>query len=353
MLNFQSLIVYTGALSISFLFAHISEKRNNKYLVWIIVLMLSLIAGLRSVSVGIDTKTYDLVFSLITEGYLRPMYGIEKNYVLLCSFFLKLWNNHQFLLFVFAFITHGLILFRLWYERNHISFSFGVISYYILFFGFSLNGMRQMFAASIVFYSTIFVKKGKYFHFLIAVLIAAQFHSSALIGIAYLLFEIIFIKYFSAKRKLIIWLNFFLVILIGLFVTIELLDIYSKYFEVRDSSIGLMMVIKCGLLFTSIYIVKLPKNKDLNYLLYSYRWYYFVGLTLNSLNYFFMYLGRIGVYFYLFEAIYIGIIFKMKNRNYLVLFFKGIYLMLLIYYFVESLTRGPQGEIPYLFFWQV
>jgi hypothetical protein len=105
--------------------------------------MFSLVAGLRAISVGIDTKTYNAAFELISNNITGSVFGIEKSFIQICKVLLSIWNNPHFLLFLFAFVSHSLILFRLWQDKEYISFSWSVLSYYILLFPFSLNGMRQ------------------------------------------------------------------------------------------------------------------------------------------------------------------------------------------------------------------
>lgn len=352
MLDVQSIIIYLGLPLLSFIIAKYAERRNSKKAVWLIVILFSLIAGLRAISVGIDTKTYDMVFSLVSRGNVEQMYGIEESFIYICAGLLHIWDNNQFLLFIFAFVTHGLILFRIWKDREFISFRWSVFSYYILFFAFSLNGMRQFVAVAIIFYATSFIRKGKYINFIISTLIASLFHASALIGLVYLLFEIIFTKYFDAKRKMTVYLFVVIGGILGVSVMFSLLDIYSSYFEQQSSSIGFMMIVKLVMLLLSFVCIKITQNKEERYFCLSNRLYYFIGLLLNSLNYIFLYMGRIGLYFYVFEAIYIGNLFKNKNRTIWAVLFKLGYLILLLYYLYDNITSGAQGELPYKFFWQ-
>ena len=133
---------------------------------------------------------------------------------------------------------------------------------------------------------------------------------------------------------------------------LSLVNLYSRYFERESSSMGFMMLVKLALLVCSFIFIAVPKDKDERYFCLSHRWNYFIGLLLNSLNYIFLYMGRIGLYFYVFEAIYIGYIFKAKNRSIWSVAFKFLYFLLLMYYLYDNVTSGNQGELPYLFFWQ-
>ncbi len=352
MFDIQSIVIYLGLAILSFGIAKYAELLKSRRAVWLIVVMLSFIAGLRAPSVGIDTKVYDGVFQFISSGNIKSIYGLEKSFIYICTVLLKIWENNHFLFFIFAFITHGLVLFRLWKDREYISFRWSVFSYYILFFAFSLNGMRQFIAVAIVFYATSFIKEGKYVKFTALTLVASLFHTSAIVGLAYFFFEIIFVRFFDKKRKMVVFLLVAIGGIVGFSIILNLLKRYSGYFEQRSSSFGFMMLVKLAMLFASVIVLEKPSNKNQKYYYLSHRWNYFVGLLLNSLNYIFMYMGRIGLYFYVFEAIYIGYLFKAKNRTEWIVLLKLGYALLLLYYLYDNISRGTQGEIPYRFFWQ-
>jgi len=352
MLDIQSILIYVGLAVLSFFIAKYAERANSNKAVWLLVVLLSLVAGLRAMSVGIDTKTYNTVFEIVSNGTVESMYGIEGSFIRICAVLLWIWSNSNFLLFVFAFISHALILFRVWQDREYISFSWSALCYYIVFFAFSLNGIRQFVAVAIIIYATSYVKKGKYIRFVIATVIAMLFHTSAIIGLMYILFELIFTKYFDTKRKLIIYVFVFIGCVVGIAALSSLVNLYSGYFERQSSSMGIMMIAKFVMLILSFFCIAIPQDKDERYFCLSHRWNYFIGLLLNSLNYIFMYMGRIGLYFYIFEAIYIGYIFKAKNRSIWSVVYKFAYVLLMLYYLYENVTKGTQGELPYLFFWQ-
>jgi hypothetical protein len=242
MADAQSVFIYLGMAFLSFVIAKYAEMANSKKAVWLIVILFSVIAGLRAISVGIDTKTYNLVFNIISDGTVRAMYGIEESFIRICAVLLRVWNNNQFLLFIFALVSHGLILFRLWKDREFISFRWSVFAYYIMFYAFSLNGMRQFVAVAIIVYATSFVKEGKYIKFILSVIVATLFHTSAIIGLLYIFFEIIFSKYFDAKRKRMLYLFVFFGSILSLYLFFNLINVYSKYFD----SFGIGRIISFG-----------------------------------------------------------------------------------------------------------
>ena len=60
-MDMQSLAIYGALAPILFLLGKSARKRESRGTVWLMALLPSLVAGLRNVSVGIDTATYDAV----------------------------------------------------------------------------------------------------------------------------------------------------------------------------------------------------------------------------------------------------------------------------------------------------
>ena len=65
------------------------------------------------------------------------------------------------------------------------------------------NIMRQWIAVSIVFWGTKYLKDNRYIPFIISVVIATLFHTSAVIGLGYLIVSIFFNKKIIKSKKLV------------------------------------------------------------------------------------------------------------------------------------------------------
>ncbi len=351
-MDLQSLAVY-GALALAlFWLGKTAQRRESRGVVWLMVLLLALAAGLRSVSVGIDTATYDAAFTLIEKGRTEQIFGLETAFVGLCAALLRLWGSHQFLFFTFAFASYALLLFRLWQERAALSFSWAALALYIGFYPFSLNGLRQFLAVAVVIYATGFLRDGKYLRFLVAVALASLLHLSALVGLGYLLMEILFLKQFDRKRRGRVLLLCGAALAVGAVLYARLIERYGGYFAARVSSVGLMLLGKLLLLLAAALLLRRTQPEERGYPASAWGAYYFAGLGLTSLSYFVRYAGRAGLYYYVFEAFFLGRVFRAKNTSVWVVVFKWLYAAMLGYQFYVSLTHGAQGEMPYRFFWQ-
>ena len=149
-----SYAIYFGLLIICGIFSCLADRRNSKTFLWGIILSLTLIAGLRAYSVGLDTQNYVEKFSYIYKGQFRYAYGLEESFKYICYGILHVIPNASFLLGVLALITNSCIILRFWELRKIVSFPCMVLFYYMSFYFMSLNGTRQFVAVAILFWGT-------------------------------------------------------------------------------------------------------------------------------------------------------------------------------------------------------
>ena len=167
------------------------------------------------------------------------------------------------------------------------------------------------------------------------------------------MYEIPFLKNYDRKRKVIL---ITLCCAIGSFALLAagyLLNHYSGYFERNASSVGIMMLVKIFMLILSIVVIGISMDKNDRKISKMYTLFYALGIALNSLSYMFLYMGRIGLYFYVFESFFIGRIFKVKNYTIWIVLVKLLYGLLMLYFLFDLLVSNRQGELPYRFIWQL
>ncbi len=149
-------------------------------------ILLSCIEGFRAYSIGTDTRGYVASFVQLDDAY--ETYEIcSKLLVDLVHIFT---SNPTVYLIVCAFLTNGLILIaihRLSDDRRYSLFLF--VS--LLFYFTSFNAMRQAMAYAFVLNAFFYIREKKYIRFVLFVLIAVGFHSSALIALVYLLIPVL------------------------------------------------------------------------------------------------------------------------------------------------------------------
>ena len=353
----QTYIVYISALLISAILAYVAEKKGKRKYILFAAIVLSALAGLRAVSVGIDSINYSNYFSMIANGQGHLAYGLEDTFVFICEVLLKIWNNDNFLFTVFALITNLLIFARLWDFKSQISLPVAVAVYYVMFYFMSLNIMRQFAAVAIVFFATRYIAKRNYFKFCLGVIIATLFHISAVFGILFIFCDFFVWKYLSKWQKRL----FVCALVVAPFVLIAGLYIiftnYGYYLANIEIKFGFMIAVKLLLLGAMVLMGRKRGSEDDDaetaredgYKISSARLYYFLGLIITAGGYMVKYFDRIGLYFYMFEIVCIAMIFKtVRVPRWIKFFILAIY----VYTFVLALTSNGQGQLPYLFAWQ-
>ena len=350
-------VVYILTFLLSLLFAKVAQKKNKKKYIVLAALVLTVIAGLRAESVGIDTKNYAELLGHIAEGNLNLAYGLETSFKYICAFLLGIWNNFNFLYFVFALITNLLIFLRLWDFRDRISLPWATTIYFGVFYFMTFNIMRQFVAAAIIFYATKYLAQKKYFKFFVFIAVAFLFHKSALLGFGFLALDIFAWKYLSKRQKrMLVW-----VILLGgaavVFFGATIIGRYSNYFDNIQFNFGLMLFLKLAFFMLSVLFVSNPYADECDergysakaYTFATVRGYYLVGILATMLEYFFPYMGRIGIYFYLFEMVYMGMLFKSRKTDIVLKLFMVFVVLLYLY---TAIFGNGQGQGEYLFVWQ-
>ena len=345
----QTILIYIGMFFGCFIAGRYAERYNSKKGVVGVILILVIIAGFRGETVGIDTGNYIKIFNSILSipvtGYLVD---VEASFKIICTILLKIWDNYQFLFCVFALITNACIVVRLWDFRKTISFPWAVIFYVCSFYFLSLNIMRQMCAVAIVFWATRYLKEGRYLLFSIFVIMGNLFHSSAVLGFAYLLLELFRWPHLSEKRKKLLISLLFIGVLFSMYLLNSIALKYEHYFERPKEYEGLGLYLTVKLIFficSSFFIIK-ETNKSI---LSSTKLYYFIGFILSTIGFFYPFMNRIGLYHMIYESVYMGLLVKKSTDNSL---FKLLAVLLFGAAWIYSFLQDGNGCVPYLFVWQ-
>src|ERR1035437_7444476 len=151
-----------------------SLLKQNKKIFILSFFILLLIGGLRGISVGTDTINYKDLYSGV------ELKGFEVGYYYLNDYIISHGYNFQ----IMIFISMLLCLFPVFFVVNRISSRplLSITLYVLLYFYFnSFNVMRQSIAISVFFLALYFLQKNNKFGYFISIIIAALFHTTALI----------------------------------------------------------------------------------------------------------------------------------------------------------------------------
>lgn len=359
----QTIIIYGVALSFCFVLAQNAQKSEKKCYVVAIIVLLTLLAGLRKYSVGIDTHTYVSYLNLIRNGQFDYVWGVEYTFKVIMLLLGKVFKGYTAFLLILALITNACIVMRLWDFRDISKFEWAILVYFIMFYFYGYNAIRQMCAVAIVFWSSRYIEKGKYLLFLAGVAVACLFHTSAILSICYLFSEFANWRYLEKWKKRIISASAFFVPT-GVIYSIKTLSDYSRYFATSNIRLGPVLFAKLVFYLISLYglrkeilycekknnqLVLKDRGRSLNYKIRSIEAYYLVGLLVAFSGYVNQTVFRASLYFYILECVYMGVIMRYKKikTGYPILI-----VLLYSYLFLGTVFAGGQGQVPYLFFWQ-
>lgn len=320
---------FSRLLSVSHLVTNSEiSLRPNKFLVFGVMFCLVVISGLRT-GIG-DTYNYKQMFikNDFTWDFIKTQKDIGFG---IFQMILKQYSEDpQIMVFTAALFTNVLIIIVL-YNYSRL---FELSTYLYITGGIhlvSMNGIRQVFAAAIIFTATKYLLNGNFMKYTIIVSLASTFHQSAL-----LLLPIYFVVRIKAWTKYTLLVLFFAVlIVIGYNQFTQLLfsalqdTQYSDYSEFNEGGANLIRVIVSAAPLVVAYFGRekiravFPKSDYLvNMALLG-----LVFMIISTQQWIF---ARVAIYFNLYQLILISWIievFSKKDR-------KFVYYMILVLYFI-------------------
>ena len=313
--------IFLFLLVASLLFCWRADKTNNKKMLLIPIIILSLLAGLRSDRIGTDT--YGYVYS-ITHGFPYGYMFPELGFRYISNLIYNATQNYTHVLLFFALVTNLLILIRFWDFRDQCSYSYMSFFYIFAFYINTLNIMRQYVALALVFYASRYLEKKKYWIFLVFLFISVNIHSSSILG---LLFIFIYVwDSLSKKQKILLILPLILIGALSVKYTIAFsMEQIINYSNQRNSNVNFTYFYKLIVFALMLYLnkshfyIKIFRKKSESVPIKirdKETEIYFGGLLLSALGMFFLFMSRIGLYYLMFEPVFWGRAVKTgKNRD--------------------------------------
>lgn len=354
-----SVLIYLLVLAISYVLAVIGNKTNDKKMVYLIIIILSLFAGLRHEFVGTDTRACleTMGSSVLFDNALSTR---EFGYRLVNIILFWVFNSSRMVLVFYSFVIVSLFIIRLWELRETINFPFSVVIFFALVYLQSFNTLRQMIAVSIIFYGIKYLDQKKNVRFFICVIVATLFHLSAPIS----LFIFIIYDFFNLNfRRIQIKKLFLYCMLIG--VAFVVLSIGRTQFLIESYFISGTRITGHASFFTIsivafLYILeRIPtiaqssnyfRSHAKNKLFYnSNSTLYLVGLLISTLLSGLMNASRVSYYFTCLSIIFYSYKFNSKTIRII----KVLFCLMLVARDLYSIFRhSGMGIMPYRFFWE-
>lgn len=342
-----SLLFYLVIAAVSAVATYLAQKQNRKALLLFPVLLLSLVAGLRSLEVGVDTETYNALF-YFTQRMNFSNVTREHLFYYTSVFVLSLFGTTAAVFTVFAFLINTLVFLRLWDFRYSAHLGVAVFLFVTFYFGGIMNGLRQYIAVAILFFATRYLKKRQYIRFLFMLVLAISFHNSAIVACLFPALYIFPQKAYTLKEVLILGITLICVPLSGMMFFHQYAGYYS---DAKEAEFGLMGITRLTILLLTYLMFKNAIHVEITDISgftdnSSFSFVFgicFIGFSLGLSSMIVEYASRMGYYFRIFELVYFGMIFHSSEvgRSLKVAFFAA--LTVLGTYFLWTYN----GIIPY------
>lgn len=210
------MLIYFEIFILSTLLIYVANKINdtNKFsgsikkiiyyfLIFLGLIIPSILAGLRDYSIGTDILVYgndwftnalhavDLIsfISYASYGSIGPLYA-SLNY-----FVSRFTDNPHALYFVISLLENIGVYWAIKRQKDWLNVPYAMLVYYLLFYNYNLNILRQGLAIVIILWGFKYVREGKLFKYLLTIIVAMGFHNTAYFGI------VIYLVYWISTNK--------------------------------------------------------------------------------------------------------------------------------------------------------
>lgn len=164
-----------------------SLLKDRKWILFLSALLLLIVGGFRAESVGTDTLNYKNLFDWYGDALFNSLHATEPGYVLLQLFVVRNGLTYNALIFIVQFVSIFLLTLyakKISHRPQYVLLCYVLLYYYL----YSLNTTRQYLAAPCLLLSFYELDKGSIKKFVLLVVSAMMFHTSAFVGFFALLF---------------------------------------------------------------------------------------------------------------------------------------------------------------------
>ena len=315
------------------------------------LLILTILSAFRSLNIGNDSFDYALSFVRIGEypGIFDNTSRYEIGYIILNKF-LYYFSKDPFILFFLSsvFVTGTIFWFISKYSKSVWMSIFLFLNLRIYYF--TLSGIRQSIALSIVLISFHFLHKNKKLPFILLVILASTFHSSAILFL--IVYPLSKIKY--TKKVMMVYLlvalllystfNSFMNIVFSIFPQYLVYN-GSDYFENTQVASVLDSLIVLLILFVGAFIFWKSAKKSYFFNVMLHIISIATVITLVSINA--SIIKRAALYFFTFSIVYIPLILNEINHKQKRLLLSYLFIVLFFAYNLIVLYYRPEWQHVY------
>ena len=345
------LLVYV--IAVGRIVPHFAFKDKKRTIVFLCILAIVFLQGLRAYTVGIDLRNYIPAFLMsdrwnLVSGFRYQNY--EFGFSLLLHSLRKMGFNETGLLFFISGTIHLLIGYIIYRYSKMPVISF-VVYICMGIFAFTFSGLRQSIAISILFFSYEYIKNRELIPYLLCIGLSMSMHASAIVFLpAYWLFNI------RIRR-----VGFIAIILatIGIFayrrpLYVLIYSLYKGGYPLVKDTGAYEMLLLMILIYMSSYLFDVKSNRagnvdvDLN----AYRNFMLIAVIIQIFTSQSDVIGRAGYYYFIYACLLIPeFVNKLSGKQRFVVV-SALVLFLFFFFWWTTLRTGSMSVVPYSFYWQ-
>lgn len=334
----------------------------------IIILLLSILGGMRNNVIGTDVLVYGerwfdiaCISNSFTE-YINRINTSDTGYLFINYVVSRFTNNFNIFLFIHQLICNSLVISTLYKYRGKSPFWLSTLCYICLFYCRTYNILRQAVALSIIFYSIRYLQEKKYKTFIFSTIFASFFHFTAIFGITLLPLKIISDSK-SKLKKLYLLFIILITILISISIKSVIVFLYTNgivnqriYNYLFDFVNETGNIINVETIFKTIFLTaiiifgkKLKNIESINLFLILTLIMEFILFQIRTQI---IYADRISFYFgYLIMLILPTVPKVIREPKNKLLTYILIISFLILYWYYKYIYSGSCEVYPYKFYW--
>lgn len=342
--------IFYLTLSTTYIFCILARVSRKKYkilsgfFILLVALILICVSGLRN-NIG-DTFFYAHSYKLLSQNPSNISFEKDIGFSLINLLLMKISSNPQILIFTMALVTNGLNILELSKNNTYIEleiFMYITSGYYLT----TMNGMRQCFAAALIFICTDFIVEENFKKYFIYIVLISFLHQSALIMIP--MYFVVREKAWS--KKVIIFIVIALITIISynqistiLFKVLENTN-YSGYAEFNEGGSSFLRTIINAIPVCLAFLKRkeLEECSDKSNILVNMSIINLIFVSFGMYNWIF---NRFGMYLQLYNFILLPMIIKecFKGKERRIIYFAFIILYFALFYVETDLL----GNVRYM-----
>lgn len=327
-----------------------TNRKLEKIFFWFDCSILAVAAALRYY-VGLDYAGYISIFrvasnndthiNLDTITFLSGKIGVEKCFIFICMLFSKMGIRGEFfigIMSIFTIMDVGYVISKMSSEPL-----VSILIFYVICFLQMINLARQYMAVAVVFMAVYMLCKGKNLRYFLLIIVASLIHSSALIGLVFIILK----KWRFSYGTYFLYIGVAVVSYIMKDYVIRIIQKFGIYNDllITNKSLKIFTVFPAVVivLLLGIYLNNMKEDEKSRIMMHSVMIVLLISVI--SLNIF--YFARISYYFMIYIILFMPELLKVM-KTYKERFIVVIgYFMMMGAIFINNATDEKNSYLPY------